>query len=40
VYAAGSHAVTWDAGRRLPHGLYFARLATGGESRSLRLVRI
>ena len=40
AYAAGSHAVTWDAGRRLPHGLYFARLATGGESRSLRLVRI
>jgi len=41
--AAGEHARSWDgrddAGRRVPAGLYFARLASPGFAATLRIVR-
>jgi predicted outer membrane repeat protein len=40
----GIHAVRWDgqddAGRRLPSGIYFARLRVGGRGEALRIVRV
>jgi glucose/arabinose dehydrogenase len=42
--AAGPHEVVWDgadaAGRRVPAGLYFARLRAGGETLDRRVVRV
>ena len=35
-WAAGAHEVRWDA-RRLPPGVYVARLATAGETRTARV---
>ncbi len=36
---AGEHKIVWD-GARIPSGVYFARLESGNESRSLKLVLV
>jgi hypothetical protein len=38
AFAAGWHALEWRAGPVPPAGVYFARLETGGATRSARIV--
>jgi len=44
TWAAGAHAVQWnrrdDAGAWCPNGLYFARLRSGGDARSIRVLAL
>jgi hypothetical protein len=44
AFPAGTHRIPWDGlaagGRRVPPGVYFARLDTGGAARTVRFVRL